>query len=398
MIPQRHRSFRRCVWFAVWLLCGACGPCEVRAEDRTYGQYTLDEWHQVVKVADVVTLANPIHVDGLIAIIKDEAAPQPSRRLAAQTLGRIGEPAGEAVSVLAHYLTSPGVDEVETRLWALKGLALFGNVGRHASDEVKRFATDRGQPYLVRVSAMDTLGRIGGDDPTTVPTFLRIIAEPEVADEDRQLRMHAVEALWYLGPSAAPALPVLIRVAGDDWPLMRLAALTTIGEIGPRAEIALSRLVDTILFDDAGEVREAAADALGKIGSGAVPAISQLLEDSELEVGKMAIRACRQFSTNQQVQRLLETELAEDRGILRVLAADALLNIDPQHRKAMFVLLKDLSAEDREIRRRASEFLLRLVMRPGPARENFVMALNDESLAVEARQAGQRILERLGVE
>ena len=363
--------------------------------ERKYGPYTLEEWHQVIKLANAATLAAPEYVEGLLQIIQDDAAPQPSRRLAAQTLGRIGPPAQKAVPVFVQYLKSPGEDAEITRLWALKGLALLGVTAHSACEAVTQLIVDDDQPFLLRVNAMDTLGRIGVNQPTTVQTLLHIINLPQTDASDRAFRMHAVEAMWYLGPVAAPALPTLIRAAQEDWPLMRLAACAALGEIGARAEIAIPLLADTILFDDAGEVREAAADALGKIGAAAIPAITHLAEDPDLDVGKLAIRAAQQQRSNQQIQTLLVKELSEKRSILRVLAADALLRDSPDHRLAMITLINELVSEDRETKRRASEILRILVTTPGAGRDNFVESQSDSRISPQAKLAGHRILDRI---
>ena len=326
--------------------------------EKRYGKHTLDEWQQIVKSIDFVTLGSAETVAGLLAIVKDSNAPQANRRQAAETLGRIGQPARAAVPVLAKLLTSSGKDSLLIKLWALKGLSLFGEVAEPACEAVSKLILDDSQPFQVRVNSMETLGRIGKNESKTLSTLLRIVNSPEIDRGDKQLQMAAVESMWYLGPQATSALPALIRAASDEWPLMRLAAVTTIGEIGPRAEIAIPRLVDTILFDQAGEVREAAADSLGKIGPGAVPAFKQLFADPEIEVRQLAIRGSRQIAGNSQIQELLENELTASQGILRVMAADALLSAISFHREAIETLVKELASNDRETRRRAYASLI----------------------------------------
>lgn len=319
---------------------------------KLYGEYTLEEWRQIVKTTDFRTLGAKRYVEGLSEIIIDESAPWASRKQAGETLGRIGENASSAIPLLQELLLRPGEDAVSTRLWVLKSLSLFGTLAEEVSADVSRLILDSRQPHLVRLNAMETLGRIGELGEIALPTFVEILNGPQGAKEQAhdELRVGAADALWLLGPLAAPALPALIDAAREDWSPMRIAAITTIGQIGPQSEIAIPMLVDVILFDEAGEVREAAADAMGKIGSPAWPALRQLQQDPEVDVRQYVMRAVLQMGDSPFVRQLLLNGLKDESSLVRIEAANELLKRDLDAHLAEHLLLEHLGSEHRRSR------------------------------------------------
>jgi HEAT repeat protein len=109
---------------------------------------------------------------------------------------------------------------------------------------------------------------------------------------DEALRREAVQALKQYERAEWDALPVeTIRPiveslrkqlpksqeAGSKPPLFRQEVVTTIGNIGPRADAALPQLVELLADGVPDGVREATASALGKIGKEARVAIDALI-------------------------------------------------------------------------------------------------------------------------
>lgn len=321
-------------------------------ETKTYGTYTLKEWQHIVKSTDFKTLGQPVIVDGLIEIVSDDKAPWASRRQAAKTLGRIGQPAAKAVPLLKGILLNPGEDEVSTRLWVLSALSLFKTVARDVTPEVSEIILDPHQPHLVRVNAMETLGRVGKENELSLSTFSTILRSPSAQENDvhYELRLAAADAVWILGPSAAPLLPLLIENARDDWSAIRIASLTSIGEIGPPAAIAIPLLVDTLLFDESEAVKEVAADSLGKIGSPAVPVLAKLQADPEVQVRLNVVRAISQMAAQTDVSNLLNKALQDESDLVVIDAAKEILNRETDHAIAQKVLLDALDNQDRRVR------------------------------------------------
>ncbi|MEW4490021.1 HEAT repeat domain-containing protein [Thalassoglobus sp. JC818] len=365
--------------------------------EKTYGHLTLEEWHDVMKSLDFSTLADQRYVRGMHAIVTDDEAPESSRRMAAQTLARVGEPAAGVVPNLIQLVENPGKNELGTRLWALKALSLFETVAEEATPTIAAIVLNEAMPFQVRVNAMDTLGRVGRQHPQAIPTLLRVLrSQPDTdSTSGKQLRMAASEALWYLGPDAAVALPDLIQATRSSWSPLRLAAVTTIGEIGPQSEIAISILVDIILFDEAGEVREAAADAMGNIGGASISALDQLIDDPDPEVQKLAIRAIGRIRSSPVLIEILEQQFTSENPLTRVLAAEALLQKQSGNEKAIGVLTVELGNENRRIRLTAYEALLDNFDALRGKQHLLRDLLDSPSLPAQSQSAARRILQRL---
>ncbi len=367
------------------------------AEDSVrYGEYTLAEWRQVIKATDFQTLGQPQYVDGLIEIISDENAPWASRRQAAETLGRIGSKAKEAVPVLKKLLAHPGDDALSTRLWVLKSLSLFGTVAADVSKDVSELILDSEQPHLIRVNSMETLGRIGKNGNVALPTFLSILQmkSPEAGSQIDELRTAAAEALWILGPTSASALPMLIETARADWSPLRLASIVTIGEIGPRAEIAIPMLVDTLFFDDAGEVKEVAADALGKIGESSHPVLEKLQHDRDEEVRKYVVRAVSIMKNSPETRQLLINALLDDSSLVQISAADNLLTREAHQHQAQVVLLGHLGSSQWRARLRAYQAVYRHLSRSESLRFELQKRVDDEEESEAVRANSQKLLRK----
>lgn len=374
---------------------GASQPPDSKPLQR-YGGRTLDEWQELIQSTDHQTLGSPEIVDGLLDIVQDGQVPWVNRRQAALTLGRIGRPAEKAVPVFREMLHSGEVAAQETTLWALKGLALLGIVAEAATPDVAGIVLEEGQPHLVRVNALETLGRIGRNHPRTLSTFIQVLrSAPELGGDPqvhKERRMAAAEGLWYLQSSAAAALPELLLAAQDSWPLLRLGAVTTIGEIGPAAEIAVPTLADLLLFDDAGEVREAAADALGRIGAASLGSFRQLIVDPDEDVRRLAIRGLSAVRPSPERQAILASALPDDSSLVRVEAA-ALLALDKiPNPDAVNVLLLGLTDGKRGTRIAAYRALQQHVAALRPHRERLAIMAADAEANPQSRTAAVHLL------
>jgi len=89
------------------------------------------------------------------------------------------------------------------------------------------------------------------------------------------------EVFTVIGPASIPALMVALRDSNDN---VRLAAISALGEFGPRAKDAIPAFIDA-LEDKNGRVGIAATRALGTFGpnaKAALPALNHLLAQTQL--------------------------------------------------------------------------------------------------------------------
>jgi HEAT repeat protein len=370
--------------------------------DPLYDGRTLAEWRDRIQNLDFDDPAIGDDVPGLLAIVEDTEAPWFSRRQAAITLGRIGEPAAEAVPVLIRLLDERGdaADE-STELWALKALARFGPVAESAAPMLVEILNDDAEDEFPRIAAIETLGRIGPQRAEVLPALIGVIRpvleSPEVEEHSPELQraVAAVEMMELFGGNAASAVPVLIQAARSRSMLLRRSAANTLGMIGPAADPAIPTLVDLLLFDESEEVRDLAARALGRIGSASEPPLGQLLTDQDIGVRVRAAQAFGEMTAIEPVsQEALQTAAELDDPTVAVAALTALWKSTGQGELVIPGTLQLLAHPDREVRVRAAELLESL----GPAAAPALPKLRElaDNGPPDARQAARRILRTLG--
>jgi HEAT repeat protein len=103
-------------------------------------------------------------------------------------------------------------------------------------------------------------------------------------DPDGQVRNSALDVLGEIGPKAKLALPNLMQLVADSTNETRVHVLPVLSKVG--REDALPTLM-TALSDHDGEVRNASAFAMVELGAAAkpaTPALIKCLKDSNLNV------------------------------------------------------------------------------------------------------------------
>ncbi|WP_197443720.1 HEAT repeat domain-containing protein [Maioricimonas rarisocia] len=342
---------------------------------RTYGGHTVDEWRARIKSFNLDDPGIASQVPGLIELTRDTELPWFTRRQAALTLGRIGEPAAQAVPVMESFLHPEGEPEpLQTRLWAMKSLALFGPVAADAAGSIASILQDETAPLTLRLSAVEALGRIGTAAREPLPGLIATLRGQHgtglADDEQAELQIAAADILMLLRSEASPAVPALIRAAQHDSPRMRRIAATTLGTIGPRADAAIPVLGELILFDEAEDVRDAAAIALAGLGDPAIPALLTLIEDQDVDVRWRAADALGRLPSGPPaVEEALEKAIAEDEPVVRITALESLWSLTRDAAQVAPIALRYLADEDRQIRIRAYRLLQSLGRRVSVVRE-----------------------------
>ena len=105
-------------------VCVVLAPLSVVGEDdaqQRYGGRTVSEWRTRIGRLDFTDPLIKDDVPGLIELVRDPAVPEITRRQAAVTLARIGEPAQDAIPLLISLAGEPSCEtEQSSRFWALK--------------------------------------------------------------------------------------------------------------------------------------------------------------------------------------------------------------------------------------------------------------------------------------
>lgn len=137
----------------------------------------------------------------------------------------------------------------------------------------------RRDDYQVREQVHQILEQIG-------PAALGYLSElqQQLVAEDAAERQAAVEALRFLGPGAAPVLPLLCdRLREDNWQIVH-EAIRTIGAIGPAAgpaagdlQAVYDRARDDLTWPHPEWIRHEVVKALGNLGPAALAAVPALM-------------------------------------------------------------------------------------------------------------------------
>jgi len=246
--------------------------------------------------------------------------------------------------------------------------------------------------FGARAAAASILASLGHDAGARASALL--------SSCDSRSRATAAEALGMLPDvtAASSHASAVAKLLEDDEPLVRMAAVTTLGKFGAAAAPPCAE----VLFSKQARAREAAAEVMGKIGPAAAPhagALAELLADNDWQVPTAAANALKrigvaavpycadvlarcgpmaQAPVTEALIRLGGTEAAEA-------AAELLSNEDAGVRRhaiqvlgavggaaaAYTTALSELSSdEDRGVRKSAREVLQKLGARPSvPALE-----------------------------
>jgi HEAT repeat protein len=341
----------------------------------------------------------------LVALRNPETDPTVRQRSAAM-LGRIGEPARGAVAVLIEILVqtrlpktssssrdqSPSDDE--TSYWVMKSLGLFGDVAGDAVPAVSRVLTSAASPSKLRVLAADTLGQIRTAASIDVLTT-ELMKPRRLSDyESAVLRQTIIDSLALAGPLATGAIPGLTRALEDDNADVRRKACDTLGALGPRAEGGMDSLFERLVLDEDDAVKDAAANAIAQVGQPAVEMLVDLLERGGSDLQWRAARALGQTGgAARSVVPKLKNAFGNSSIEVRIEAVDAAWQISRDSNLVAAALVKLLSEDERQVRRRAATLLVELEPLPRETSQELEeLAAGDSSN--ESRTAAYVLRER----
>jgi HEAT repeat protein len=360
---------------------------------KRYDGRTLDEWRELIQEVDFKSPERAAAVPGLRTIMNDHDVPWFTRRQAALTLGRIGAPAASAVQDLMSLLKGP-IEPVETTppLWSLKALALFGPLAADAAPDAIQILRDANRPIILRLTATETLGRIGANSSAGLEALMDGGAgklEASNMAEELDLRVACIEALQLATPSSA--VPMLTAACSDPAERIRHAAAATLGFLGARGEPAADVLGSLVVFDETPVVRETAARSLARLGDAGIAVLQRLLQNEDREVLVYALDgAGRTINRRREMTAALRPLFEFKDDVVAVRAMGAWWQVTRDAGPILNRLVRSIASGDREVRKVAADTLRLMGSAVEPARETLErMAAEGDG---ETRAAAKRVL------
>lgn len=363
----------------------------------------LDQWREVMKGLVPDSPEAALEIPGLVELVRNDSIPWFTRRQAALTLGRIGQPAAQVVPILEQYATLPCDNgDASTPLWAVKSLALFGPEAAPATATLARLVHDPQSDQSVRLMSIEALCRIGSAHPLALESIIEYLrahppslvsGQARSANElDRQAA--CIECLQLFQGEGDSTVPILLRFCEDREDRIRRSVAVTFGTIGPRATEAAERLAIMALADPSLDVRDVAAVSLGKVGGTAW--LARLLAQDDDATRERAAAGLRYASmTETAANELLATALTDPAGQVRMTAIESIESRRSSPAVTAPAAAKELISDDRQVRVRAARFLNKLGSKAKPATSQLKELSNGTDQ--QARQAATRLLEMLSV-
>jgi HEAT repeat protein len=355
----------------------------------------------VIKSLDPKAPEAATEVEGLIILMSDEQVPWFTRRQAALTLGRIGEPAARAIPLLVQYATTPaGDEETSTALWSIKALALYGRAGASASPQLARIVTDPHADLALRMMSIEALCRIGTANPLALSTIVELLRSYEPclgpgrmrSSEELELVVASIECLELFQGDAESAVPILLRYSEDREDRVRRAVAVTLGAVGPRALDAATRLAQMTVADHSHDVRDVAAIALGKVGGEEL--LGRILKHPDAEMRERAATALG-YSPGRSlpVGEALAAARSDESPLVRIAAVEATEHWQSNPPLTAPAAARELQVPDRHARVRAARFLYKLGAKASPALPELEQLA--ASSDAQVRQAAQKLIDSI---
>jgi HEAT repeat protein len=205
-------------------------------------------------------------------------------------LGKIGEES--SIPVLLELLKST---EWPVKANVTLALGYLGPKGKKAVPDLKRLARDRDQDVLGRINAAVAVHAISGDAKFSLAVLSEMI--DGVHGQHGIAPTVAINALSRIGPDAAAAIPLLKKLATDQFFIHRTAAATALWELQNKPALVLP-ILQSELLNAQNETYETVniAKTLGDMGTAArdaEPELTLAAEHTDEFVRSIASRSLR---------------------------------------------------------------------------------------------------------
>jgi HEAT repeat protein len=298
-------------------------------------------------------------VDHLLAVLRDNKEPDEMKCAAALALGRIGDP--RAVKGLMDTLQDVLWDTPRVEAWLARGVHYppldMSNLTRKQATQNVRQTIAWALGQIGDVRAVEILQKLVGDTEETFELrreAVRALAEMANPKAIEALvttvlpSLHQWEAVEALSRIGEPAIEQLLLALQRKSQKLRIGVARALGKIGgPKAVTALLAIIQN--KDENRHVRDAAAIVLGETGDPRVVAALQMaLQDEDELVRAAAVWGLGPIGGIQSMAGLL-TALRDKHPDVRMAAAAVLGKIgDPRATAQLSVALRDKSRNVRE--------------------------------------------------
>jgi HEAT repeat protein len=201
-----------------------------------------------------------------------------------------------------------------------------------------------------RYQALLLVGRMGPAAAKAVPDLAKLLKDP-----DANLRRNAVLALGQIGPGAREVAPALVELLDPGDPSMRSNILNALRNIGGGDPKVMVPALLKALKDDQTFTRPLIFDLLAEQGPAAADAVPMLLEDLRRPTWLYQVQAASALARIAPERARKEGPPLLQRWLTplgtRVIAAGAVLRLDPGHKEALTALqaaLKDVQDYQRQ--------------------------------------------------
>lgn len=237
-------------------------------------------------------------------------------------LGEIGDPS--SANVIRPYLDSEDAMLAALSAWSLARVSPKDTAARNKAIKILVGALDN-ESAPVRAGAVRALAEFPGEASQFFPALITLLA-----DENFTVVANTIETLTSFGE---PVVPALIDALND--PERRMAAVTILQRLGPKAKAAAVPLVEVVGTSDDPAFRQETGFALAAIGpaaSGATDKLLMLLDDEDPQVVYSAVYALGNIgpAAKNAVPKLSEN-LRSDDDFLQLSCTWALLKIQPNN-------------------------------------------------------------------
>lgn len=335
-------------------------------------------WQLLIRLGPQANAAVPT----LLQIIRNAAASTEEQTCAVAVLSTIGPGAKNSLDALLEIAERDDKPS-DLRNGCLQAIRAIGAVSAEGHARLVKLLVNENQEPALRVEVATILAEQPSPSPVVLPVLISLLQNRD----DWEVCTSACEALGKLGAGSPDAVTTLSEQLEHPGREVRLAAIAACGAMGPSAAAAVPNLLRRIQLDEEADVPEAAAQALLKVDPAAINWLLTDLSRNE-QLWQPAVRILPGLGPagKAAVPELIEMLRKPEAGEFQQQIISLLGNLGPEAHEAVPVLSSYLAsrAQPSEIRAQAALALGTISLESVP---QLLAALRDEEPEVRIAAA-----------